>query len=115
MEINTADYHTLLRVPGIGPQTAWRIVGARKHRSLGFEELKAMRVVLKRAQYFITCRGKMMYHFSMDQDYILRNLLDYRERSPVDPALTYRQLSLFDDCNFGGTKKAESDCLALLS
>ena len=115
VEINTADYHTLLRVPGIGPQTAWRIVGARKHKSLGFEELKAMRVVLKRAQYFITCRGKMMYHFSMDQDYILRNLLDHRERSPVDPALTYRQLSLFDDCNFGGTKKAESDCLALLS
>lgn len=115
VEINCADYHTLLRVPGIGPQSAWKIVGARKHGSLDFEDLKAMRVVLKRAQYFITCKGRMLYHFRMDQDYILRNMLDFREKPPIDPQLTYQQLSLFDDNCFGGNEKSGEECLRLFS
>ena len=115
VEINQADYHTLLRVPGIGPQSAWKIVGARKHGSLDFEDLKAMRVVLKRAQYFITCKGRMLYRFRMDQDYILRTMLDFREKPVIDPQLTYRQLSLFDDSSFGGTRESGEECLRLFS
>lgn len=60
------------------------------------EDLQKMRVVLKRALYFITCNGKMMYRTKMDEDYILRNILDPREKLPVDLDITYQQLSLFD-------------------
>ena len=97
IEVSTADYYTLLRVPGIGPTSAWRIVGARKHGTLTFENLKKMGVVLKRALYFITCNGKMMYPTKLDADYILRNMLDPREKLPVAPGeIRYEQLSLFD-------------------
>lgn len=96
VEINTADYHTLLRVPGIGVRSAQKIVGARKYGKLDFDDLQKMRVVLKRALYFITCSGRMMYRTRLDEDYILRNILDPREKLPVDPDITYQQLSLFD-------------------
>ena len=79
MEINTADYHTLLRVPGIGTKSAWRIIGARRYGGLDFEHLKKIGVVLKRALYFITCNGKMLYSTPMEADYILRNILDPRD------------------------------------
>jgi putative DNA modification/repair radical SAM protein len=58
VEINRADYQTLLRVPGLGVRSAQRIVKARRVGTLGFDELKRLGVVLKRARYFITARGK---------------------------------------------------------
>ena len=58
VEVNTAGRAELLRVPGIGPKSALRIVEARRVQSLGMAELKRIGVVLKRAQYFITCKGK---------------------------------------------------------
>lgn len=103
VEINRADYYTLLRVPGIGYKSAGRIVKARRLGSLGFEDLKKMGVVLKRALYFITCGGKMMYPVRIDEDYITRNLLNTKERLPEGAdGLTFRQLSLFDDMNISG-------------
>ncbi|WP_394917598.1 putative DNA modification/repair radical SAM protein [uncultured Robinsoniella sp.] len=98
IEINRADYFMLLRVPGIGTKSARRIVQARRFGSLKFEDLKKMGVVLKRALYFITCQGKMMYPVKIDEDYILRNLLSVGEKLPFEAA-GYRQLSLFDDYN----------------
>lgn len=98
VEINRADYHTLLRVPGIGVNSARRICGARKTARLGFEDLKKMGVVLKRALYFITCSGKMMYPTKLEEDYITRNLLSIHEKLPFDQnGITYKQLSLLDD------------------
>ena len=103
VEINRADYYTLLRVPGIGYKSAGRIVKARRLGSLEFEDLKKMGVVLKRALYFITCGGKMMYPVRIDEDYITRNLLNTRERLPEGAdGMTFRQLSLFDDMNLSG-------------
>jgi putative DNA modification/repair radical SAM protein len=58
VEINKADYETLLRVPGLGVRSAKRIVMARRVHSLDFDDLKKIGVVLKRARYFITCRGR---------------------------------------------------------
>ena len=55
VEVNRASYDVLLRVPGIGYKSAGRIVKARRFGSLGFEDLRKMGVVLKRALYFITC------------------------------------------------------------
>lgn len=98
VEINRVDYHTLLRVPGIGVNSARRICGARKTARLGFEDLKKMGVVLKRALYFITCSGKMMYPTKLEEDYITRNLLSIHEKLPFDQSgITYKQLSLLDD------------------
>ena len=96
VEVSRAEYATLLRVPGIGVKSAQRIVKARRFGSLTFEGLKKMGVVLKRAVYFITCEGRMMYPVKLDEDYITRNLLSLRDRKTYDLD-SYRQLSLFDD------------------
>ncbi len=98
VEINSADYSTLLRVPGIGARSASRIIGARRYHSLDFPDLKKIGVALKRALYFITCNGRMMYATKLEENYILRNMLDPREKLPASQdEISYRQLSLFDD------------------
>lgn len=98
VEINRADYRMILRVPGIGVKSAQRIVRARRNGNLTFENLKKIGVVLKRALYFITCCGKMMYPTRIDEDYITRNLLSNKEKLPFSAdGITYRQISLFDD------------------
>lgn len=97
VEINRADYQTLLRVPGIGVKSARRIVQARRNGRLGFEELKKIGVVLKRALYFITCGGKMMYRTKLEEDYIVRNLTYVKEKLPFEVgSVRYEQLNLFD-------------------
>ena len=102
VEIMRADYQELLRVPGIGYKSAQRIVRARRLGSLDYEALKKMGVVLKRAVYFITCKGKQLYPTKLEEDYILRNILDRRERlrSDIPQNVMYQQLSLFDDPRF---------------
>ena len=103
IEINKADYRLLLRVPGIGYKSAAKIVKARRLGVLQFEDLKKMGVALKRALYFITCAGRMMYPVRIEEDYITRNLLNTKEKIPEGAyGMTYRQLSLFDDANFSG-------------
>lgn len=98
VEINAADYKTLLRVPGIGSKSAGRIVKARRGSRLDFADLKKIGVVLKRALYFITCSGRMMYPTRLDEDYICRNLLYDRTQIPRElREESYRQISLFDD------------------
>lgn len=106
VEINSADYYTLLRVPGIGPKSAQRIVRARRAGRMDFQALKKAGVVLKRAVYFITCDGKQMYPLKIDEDFILRNLLYSRDRAPAE-TVTYRQLSLFDDGQMFGAVPQE--------
>ena len=101
VEVNQADYQLLLRVPGIGVKSAQRIVRARRTAYLNFEDLKKIGVVLKRALYFITCGGRMMYRTKIEEDYIVRNLTAVKEKLPFDAdGMTYKQLSLFDDANF---------------
>lgn len=101
VEINRAEYQVLLRIPGVGVKGAMRIVQARKSVRLNFTDLKRLGVVLKRALYFITCSGKMMYNTKIEEDYITRNLLSVKEKLPFDSSgVTYKQLSLFDDKNF---------------
>lgn len=99
MEINRVDYRSLLRIPGIGVKSAQRIVAARRLAPLSFSDLKKIGVVLKRALYFITCNGKMMYPTKIDEDYIARNLLNVGEKLPegiTQSGMTYKQMSLFD-------------------
>lgn len=95
VEVNTAPLERLLRVPGIGVRSAQRISAARRARSLDFDGLRRIGVVLKRAQYFITCRGRMREGLRISQDNLLRGLVS--ERCAADlPGMQPAQLSLFD-------------------
>lgn len=99
VEINKADYFKLLRVPGLGPKSARRIIEARRSAVLDFKDLKRLGVVLKRALYFITCSGRMLYPTKLEEDYIVQHLLDAAEKLPAHLSgdrFTYRQMSLFD-------------------
>ena len=58
VEVNTAPLETLLRVPGIGAKSAYKIIETRKFSKISFDNLAKMRIVLKRAKHFITCGGK---------------------------------------------------------
>jgi len=89
VEINTAPKAALLRIPGIGPKSALRILSARRQQHLGMAELKRMGVVLKRAQYFITCNGRDAAHGTRQE--IAAALLD-----PKAFAVGTQQLSLDD-------------------
>ena len=115
VEINKAPYEKLLRVPGIGVKSAQRIVAARRKANLNFGDLKKIGVVLKRAVYFITCCGRMMYPVKLDEDYIVRNLTDAQERIRFgSDGMSYRQMSLFDDGAFGRPPKPEEQLQAAL-
>lgn len=99
VEINRADYGTLLRVPGLGVKSARRIIAARRSGALDFTALKKMGVVLKRAMYFITCSGKTMYPFRMNEDFITSQLIGVERKNTwdIENHDSYRQMSLFDD------------------
>lgn len=86
VEINTAPPEILLRVPGIGFKSAYKIVQARKFCRLDFLSLAKMRVVLKRAKSFITCSGKF---FGTDNPSLIRKILLLE--NTAEP----QQLSLF--------------------
>ena len=93
VEVNRADYEALLRVPGIGVTSAHRILTARRVGPLTFEGLKRLGVVLKRAQYFLTCSGRPMVGLRVREDGLLRHLLALE--GPTDAPLSGQQLSLF--------------------
>jgi predicted DNA-binding helix-hairpin-helix protein len=91
VEINKADRMELLRVPGIGQVSADRIVAARRQGALTFENLKKMGVVLKRAQYFVTCGGRMMRQVKMNEEYLTFTLSENKVNEQYD------QMTLADD------------------
>lgn len=104
VEVNRASMEQLLRVPGIGVRSAKRIVAARRSARLQFQDLKKLGVVLKRALYFVTCNGRMMYPTKLEEDYIVRNLTNGKDRVQFgSDGMTYKQMSLFDDYTFGGS------------
>lgn len=108
IEINTADYFTLLRIPGIGIISAKKIIRARREFLLDFDALKSLGVILKRARYFITCKGKYFDKvYKFNQNFIETNLI-YQERKEL-PTLKFQQLSLFDTLQ--PTKEDTIKCL----
>lgn len=92
VDINTADPLMLLRVPGIGTRSVPLIVMARKHQRLNSSHLQKMGVVMKRAQFFITCNELRSQNIQELKPEIVRQLL--LEKKPVgnDGAV---QLKLF--------------------
>lgn len=99
VEVQTAPYDMLLRIPGIGPKSAGRIMYARRYGRLDYDSLKKMGVVLKRAHYFITCNGKQMYNTPIEEQYITRQLItaNGKENWQVSNSKKdYQQMSLAD-------------------
>lgn len=91
VEINRADYSTLLRVPGIGVKSAMRILSARKFTKLDFFDLKKLGIVLKRAQHFITCNGKYYGIKSTNPEVLKLEIISPDKRKDI------RQISMFDE------------------
>ena len=119
VEINTADYFTLLRIPGIGVISAKKIIRARRAFLLNFDslkklgaldygDLKKIGVVLKRAVYFITCKGKYFDKISQFNKNLIETSLIFQERNSVN-CKQYEQLSLFDKLQ--PTKEDKIKCL----
>jgi len=90
VDVNKAEYETLLRVPGIGPESAKRIVTTRRHSRLGMNELKRIGVVLKRAKYFIVAHDQFL-GISINKHIMAKALID-----PHSFSMGVEQLSLFD-------------------
>lgn len=100
VEINKADYYTLLRVPGIGVKSAKRIVSARQMAKLDYADLKKLGVVLKRAVYFITCNGSNYFPMQVSAPMIVQNLLMTEKLPAHFEERNFRQLSMFEMQNF---------------
>lgn len=90
LEISKAPLKSLLRVPGIGLTSAGRIIEARRVSSIGFDDLKKLGVVMKRAKYFITCNGKWRGESSF-REALLRDRLSFGFQDNM-----YQQISFFN-------------------
>jgi len=95
VEVNHASRERLLRVPGIGLRSAEAILRARRAGSLDFDGLRKLGVVLKRARYFVTCRGKTDEGVLIEPDAVLRGLLSKNDRKML-PAASGDQLAFTD-------------------
>lgn len=93
VEVNTLDYETLLRIPGVGVTSAKRILFSRRGGKLRIDDLKKLGVVMKRAQYFLTASGKMAEGLRFTPDSLLRGLI--AAERPYLPEPEMEQLSLF--------------------
>ncbi len=93
VEVNTADYETLLRIPGVGVVSAKRILVSRRAGRLQVDDLRKLGVVMKRAQYFLTCRGRMAEGLRFTPESLLHNLI--AAERPALPSSGMEQLSLF--------------------
>lgn len=101
IEVNTAPYEELLRVPGIGVRGAKAIVGARRAMALGEAELRKLGVAYKRARFFITCRGRYQGHGTrFDKESLHAQLaapIQAGSHGRRSGKVLVGQMSLFDD------------------
>lgn len=111
LDVNRASYSDLLRVPGIGVISAKRIITARRSGALHFDGLKKLGVVLKRAQYFITCGGKTTDGLKVTPDAVLQSLLSEKTLDLYrrDFFSTSEQLSLFEPPPMAQLQFAQED------
>lgn len=95
VEVNRASYEKLLRVPGIGVQSARRILQARRSGSLDFEGLKKLGIVLKRARFFLTCGGRQADGVVFSPEAVLRGLLSKKDLQML-PSASGGQMTFSD-------------------
>ena len=83
VDVQTASYDQLLRVPGIGPKSAQNIVKARKYYRLHLTDLKKLGIVIKRAQYFIACNHETPAGLIKDPEWIITSLISSKQYEVV--------------------------------
>ena len=95
LEVNKANYYELLKVPGIGPTSAKKIISNRRYYTLEYNDLKKLGVVLKRAKYFILCNGK----YFMNKEYFTKNFIETNLLLEDEESKNIKkvQLSLFNE------------------
>lgn len=93
-EINEASYYDLLKIPGIGPRNAQKIISTRKYYKLEFKDLKKMNISLKRAKYFILCNGKYFTDTNIFNKKIIQANLVLEDKIINNTGV---QLSLFNE------------------
>ena len=94
-EINKASYYDLLKIPGIGPKSAKKIISSRRYFKIEFKDLKKMNVSLRRAKYFILCNGKYYTESTnFNKKFIEANIILETKKSITNAG---RQLSLFNE------------------
>ncbi len=97
VEVNRAPYEMLLRVPGIGVKSARRIVQARRYGAVDFETLKRMGVVLRRACWFLLCRGKPLQPLRLEEGFLADILAETGGRvPPAGEERAFHQMTLFE-------------------
>ncbi len=84
VDINKADYEMLLRIPGLGVKSAKLIIASRRYGRLGSSQLKQMGVVMKKAQYFITCKELPIHTINELSPQYIRNKLIQKTNKKVD-------------------------------
>ena len=95
-EINKASYYDLLKIPGIGPKSAKKIVSSRKYFKIEFNDLKKMGISIKRAKYFILCNGKYFTNTNIFKKQFIQNNLILEDKSDFSGTVGI-QLRLFDE------------------
>ena len=75
VDVHTADYATLLRIPGVGVKSAKLIISSRRFGRLTSEQLKKIGIVMKKAQFFITCRELPMHTVNEASPEYVRKIL----------------------------------------
>ncbi len=93
VDINRADYEMLLRIPGLGVKSAKMILIARRYGRLGASQLKKMGVVMKKAQYFMTCNELALKTIQEITPGQVRQILTRKTGKQEDP----RQLKIIFD------------------
>ena len=115
MEVNRAPYELLLRVPGVGVKSAWRITRARRAAALTWDALAKIGVVTKRARHFLVANGKRYYAAPAAKEDLLLDLMSPRERALYrQETAPVRQLSLFEEeiPTLSPVERKELSCLA---
>ncbi|MFK7936772.1 MAG: putative DNA modification/repair radical SAM protein [Saprospiraceae bacterium] len=90
IDVNTASYEMILRIPGVGVKSAKKIISARRHGKLRFEHLKKIGIVLKRARYFLKCADKDFSHLGLYPEQVRKEVT-----RPAKVKVAINQLSLF--------------------
>ncbi|MEG0852390.1 MAG: putative DNA modification/repair radical SAM protein [Angelakisella sp.] len=110
VEVNTAPKELLLRVPGVGVKSTYAIMTARRNGKLDFAVLKRLGVVLRRAQFFITCGGKLQEGVRLTPEAILGGVISRRIAGELSIPVG-EQLSLFAPASDSITREDVISCL----
>ncbi len=87
MEINKVSKEELLRIPGIGVRAVFKILKARKFKTLDFVDLKKLKISIRKAQYFITCKGKYNSKVAFYSDTIKQAIIQPPKKKIIQPSL----------------------------